>query len=37
MNFNFTQSELERISLNAIHASFLSQGEKQKLEAGIPG
>ncbi len=30
--FNFTQTELERISLNAIHASFLSQGEKRKLE-----
>ena len=29
--FNFAQSELERISLNAIHASFLSQGEKSKL------
>jgi adenosine deaminase len=31
-HFDFTQSELEQISLNAIHASFLSQGEKQKLE-----
>jgi adenosine deaminase len=30
--FGFTQAELERISLNAIHASFLSQGEKLKLE-----
>jgi adenosine deaminase len=30
-HFEFTQSELERISLNAIHASFLSQEEKQKL------
>jgi aminodeoxyfutalosine deaminase len=30
--FSFTQSELERISLNAIQASFLSQGEKHKLE-----
>jgi adenosine deaminase len=30
--FKFTQTELERISLNAIHASFLSQGEKRKLE-----
>jgi aminodeoxyfutalosine deaminase len=30
-DFNFTQSELEQISLNAIQASFLSQGEKQKL------
>jgi adenosine deaminase len=29
--FSFTQDELERISLNAIHASFLSQGEKRKL------
>jgi aminodeoxyfutalosine deaminase len=31
-NFGFAQSELERISLNAIQASFLSQGEKHKLE-----
>jgi len=30
--FGFTQTELERISLNAIHASFLSQGKKRKLE-----
>ncbi len=30
--FGFTQAELERISLNAIHASFLSQAEKLKLE-----
>jgi adenosine deaminase len=30
--YNFTQSELERISLNAIHASFLNPSEKQKLE-----
>lgn len=30
--YNFTQSELERISLNAIHASFLSPAEKQNLE-----
>lgn len=30
--FGFTQAELERISLNAIHASFLRQGEKKKLE-----
>jgi adenosine deaminase len=29
--FDFTQSELEQISLNAIQASFLSQGEKQIL------
>jgi aminodeoxyfutalosine deaminase len=29
--FGFSQSELEQISLNAIQASFLSQGEKQKL------
>jgi adenosine deaminase len=29
--FNFTQPELERISLNAIQASFLSQGEKARL------
>ena len=31
-DFDFTQPELERISMNAIHASFLSQGEKHKLE-----
>ena len=31
-DYNFTQPELERISLNAIQASFLSQAEKQKLE-----
>ncbi|OGN98760.1 MAG: adenosine deaminase [Chloroflexi bacterium RBG_13_50_21] len=31
-HFKFSQAELERISLNAIHASFLSQGEKRKLE-----
>ena len=30
-DFNFTQSELEQISLNSIQASFLSQGKKQKL------
>ncbi len=30
--YNFTQPELERISLNAIHASFLDPSEKQKLE-----
>jgi len=30
--FGFTQAELERVSLNAIHASFLRQGEKKKLE-----
>jgi adenosine deaminase len=30
--FSFTQSDLERISLNAIQASFLNQGEKHKLE-----
>ena len=30
--YHFTQPELERISLNAIQASFLSQGEKRKLE-----
>ena len=29
--FDFSQSELERISLNAVQASFLSQGDKQKL------
>ena len=29
--FNFSQSELERISLNAVQASFLNQGEKQKM------
>lgn len=31
-DYNFTQPELERISLNAIHASFLSSIEKQNLE-----
>jgi adenosine deaminase len=31
-DFNFTRPELEKISLNAIQASFLSQAEKQKLE-----
>jgi adenosine deaminase len=31
-HFSFNQSELERISLNAIQASFLSQEEKRKLE-----
>ena len=35
--FGFTQAELERISLNAIHASFLRQGEKTKIGARIPG
>jgi len=30
--FGFTQAELERVSYNAIHASFLRQGEKKKLE-----
>jgi aminodeoxyfutalosine deaminase len=30
--YNFTQPELERISLNAIHASFLSPAEKLNLE-----
>jgi aminodeoxyfutalosine deaminase len=29
--FHFTHAELERISLNGIRASFLSQGEKQRL------
>jgi adenosine deaminase len=29
--FNFNQSDLKQISLNAIQASFLSQGEKQIL------
>jgi aminodeoxyfutalosine deaminase len=29
--FNFSQAELEQICLNAIQASFLSQGEKQKM------
>jgi adenosine deaminase len=29
--FNFNQAELEQISLNAIQASFLSQGEKNEL------
>lgn len=31
-NFNFDQSELEQISLNAIQASFLGQGEKHELK-----
>ncbi len=31
-DYNFTQPELERISLNAIHASFLPTSEKQQLE-----
>jgi adenosine deaminase len=31
-DYNFTQIELERISLNAIHASFLDPPEKLKLE-----
>jgi len=31
-DFNFTQSDLERISLNAVQASFLNQVEKRKLE-----
>jgi adenosine deaminase len=31
-DFNFTQSELERISLNAVQASFLNQVEKRKLD-----
>lgn len=31
-HFDFTRPELERISLNGIQASFLNQGEKQKLE-----
>jgi adenosine deaminase len=30
-HFNFNRSDLEQISLNAIRASFLSQGEKQIL------
>jgi aminodeoxyfutalosine deaminase len=30
-HFDFSQSELERISINAIQSSFLSQAEKQKL------
>jgi adenosine deaminase len=30
--FGFTQDELERISLNAIQASFLSHAEKRKLQ-----
>ncbi len=32
MDYNFTQPELERISLNAVQASFLSPSEKLKLE-----
>jgi adenosine deaminase len=31
-DYNFTQPELERINLNAVHASFLSPAEKQNLE-----
>ena len=31
-HFDFTQPELEQMSLNAIQASFLSQGEKQSLK-----
>jgi adenosine deaminase len=31
-DYNFTQPELERISLNAIHASFLDPLEKLRLE-----
>ena len=31
-DYNFTQLELEQISLNAIHASFLEPVEKQQLE-----
>lgn len=31
-DYNFTQAELECISLNAVHASFLSPAEKQNLE-----
>jgi aminodeoxyfutalosine deaminase len=31
-DFNFSKVELELISLNAIHASFLSQGEKHRME-----
>ena len=31
-HYGFTQGELEQISMNAIHASFLSQQEKRKLE-----
>ena len=30
--FGFTQVELERISINAVHASFLGKKEKQKLD-----
>ena len=30
-DFGFTRDELERVSLNGIQASFLSQDEKQKL------
>ena len=36
-DYNFTQPELERISLNAIHASFLSPTRKTEAGAGIPG
>jgi adenosine deaminase len=30
--YHFSQAELEQISLNGIRASFLSQGEKERLE-----
>jgi aminodeoxyfutalosine deaminase len=36
-DFDFTQAELERISLNAIQSSFLSQGEKQTLTREFQG
>ncbi len=36
-HFNFTQSELEQISLNALRCSFLSQSEKLKLEQEFKG
>jgi aminodeoxyfutalosine deaminase len=36
-DFNFNKLELEQISLNAIHASFLNQGEKRKLEQEFQG
>jgi aminodeoxyfutalosine deaminase len=35
--YNFSQPELEQISLNAIQASFLSQREKQELEQEFRG
>ncbi len=35
--FGFNRSELEQINLNALHASFLSQEEKSRLEIDFKG